>query len=192
MLKKLFLPTVIALAGSTVAMAAEEAHEADPSVFAGTIAQSIAAIIVFLLLFSLLYKMAWGPILKGLQEREAKIKGDLHSAEAAAQKAAATLAEYQAKLATAQAEVMKIMDQGRIDAQKLADSIKTQTQEEITATRQRAQADIRTAKEQALAEIYATTATLATDVAGKILQRQINEQDQERLVHESLAELRGR
>lgn len=178
---------------ATVALAQEHepaghaAEAANP--FAGTIFQSAAAIIVFLLLLALLKKFAWGPILKGLQDRESKIKADLQYAEAGAKKAAATLKEYQEKLAAAQTEALKIMDQSRLEAQRLANQIKEQAQVEITAIRQRAESDIRVAKEQALAEIYTTTATLATEVASKILRRQINAQDQQQLVQESLAEL---
>ena len=173
---------------------AEEAHggghaEEAVSPFAGTIVQSLAAIIVFVILLVILKKKAWGPILKGLQDRENKIKNDLHHAEDAAKQATAKLAEYEAKLAAAQAEALKIIDQGRADAQRVAAQLREQSAAELTAQKQRAEADIRAAKEQALSEIYNTTATLATDVAGKILQRQINEQDQERLVHESLAQM---
>ena len=45
------------------------------------------------------------------------------------------------------------------------------------------------AREQALAEIYARTASLATDVAGRILKRQISADDQDQLVNEALARL---
>ncbi|NJL32254.1 MAG: ATP synthase F0 subunit B [Phycisphaerales bacterium] len=63
------------------------ASEGEPSLFAGTIAQSIAAVAVFMVLFAVLYRAAWGPILKGLQEREEHIKADLLKAETAARQA---------------------------------------------------------------------------------------------------------
>ncbi|MEE9212864.1 MAG: F0F1 ATP synthase subunit B [Phycisphaeraceae bacterium] len=177
----------LALAGHV--LAATEAGEAAPSVFAGTIAQSIAAMIVFLLLLAILWKAAWGPILKGLQDRENKIKADLEHAEAAARDATATLEQYKTQLAEAQAEVRKIIDQGRAAADRLAAKLKDQAQADITQIHQRAQRDIKTAKEQAISEVYAQTAMLATQVAGKILQRQINAEDQQRFVQESLDEL---
>ena len=51
------------------------------------------------------------------------------------------------------------------------------------------EADIAAAKELALNEIYAETALLATDVAGRILKRQISETDQQQLVNEAISEL---
>ena len=180
------MPLALTLLLATTALGEAEGA---PNVGAGTVLQSVAAIIVFIILFAVLKKFAWGPILKGLQERENKIKGDLERAEEAAQQAANTLKEYQASLAQAHAEAQKVIDRGRNDAERIGAEIKQQTQAEITQMRQRAEQEIRVAKEQALADIYAQTAVLATAVAGKILRREVNAQDQQRLVEESITEL---
>jgi F-type H+-transporting ATPase subunit b len=169
-----------------VALAADDEN----NLFAGTLLQSLAAIIAFVILLVVLRKFAWGPILSGLQDREAKIKGDLEEAEKAANEANATLTEYKAKLADAQEQARAMIDQSRGDAQRVAAEIKDDTQNEINQMKERAQQDIGAAKEQALGEIYQQTAALATDVAGRILQRQINETDQQRLVDESLGQLK--
>jgi len=66
-----------------------------------------------------------------------------------------------------------------------------QTQTELTQMKERAQAEIRSATEQAVSELYEQTAALATQVAGKILQREISADDQRELVQRSLAELGG-
>jgi len=169
-----------------VALAADDGN----NLFAGTLLQSLAAIIAFVILLVVLRKFAWGPILSGLQDREAKIKGDLEEAEKAANEANATLTEYKAKLADAQEQARAMIDQSRDDAQRVAAEIKDDTQNEINQMKERAQQDIGAAKEQALGEIYQQTAALATDVAGRILQRQIDETDQQRLVDESLGQLK--
>lgn len=165
------------------------ASEGGANPFAGSIYQGIAAVLVFLILLAVLYKMAWGPILKGLQDREGKIKEDLESAERASAEARKKAEEYDRKLAEAQTEARSVIEQARGDAEKVAADLKAQTQREIDAMRERAQADIRAAKEQALSEIYAQAAELSTQIAGRILRREINADDQRRLVEESLAEL---
>jgi F0F1-type ATP synthase membrane subunit b/b' len=55
--------------------------------------------------------------------------------------------------------------------------------------RAQARASIEAAKKAALAEIYTETATLATAVATKILQREFNPQDQGRLIEESVQQM---
>jgi len=178
----------VALAVAATAVAASESAngEGDPSLFAGTIAQSLAAVIVFLILFVVLSKFAWGPILKGLQDRERKIKEDLHRAETASREAASMLQEYQNKLAEGHAEAGRIIEQGKSDAQRIAAGLKEQAQKEIDQMRHRAQSEITTAKEQAITEIYSQAAELATTVAGRILQREINPTDHQQLIKESL------
>ncbi len=179
-----FLTAIFLLVPATPLLAAEEAS---PSVFAGTIIQSITAIIVFLLLFALLYRFAWNPILKGLQGREEKIRSDLEKAEQAARQAEQTLREYQKQLAEARDEATRIIDNGRREAENLAHQIEDQTRRELIDLRRQVEADLRVAKEQVLTELYTQSATLATQIAGKILQREIKPQDQQQLVAAALA-----
>lgn len=183
-----FLAPMFVLALPVMAFAADDGNH-EPNVFAGTVAQSIAAAIVFLILFAILYKKAWGPILTGLQDRETKIKTDLEQAEKAAGEAKQTLELYKEQLASAQEEAKRVIDQARGDAQKIAAQLKSDAEKEINTLRDRATQDITSAKEQAVNEIYSQTASLATTIAGRILRREINESDQEQLVRESLAEL---
>lgn len=143
-------------------------------------------LILFGVLLAVLGFFVWPQILKGLQQREAKMRSDLEGAERANREAAATLQQYKQQLADAQREAQKMIDQSRTDAQRVAAQIKEQAQADIQQMRQRAQNEIRTAKEQALAEIYEQTATLATRVAGQILQREIRPEDHQTLVRESL------
>ncbi len=168
-------------------LAAEEAHGPNP--FAGTIYQSIATVIVFLLLLALLYRYAWGPILTGLQDRENRIKADLEETEAAAKAANATLAEYKKKLSEAAVEAQRLVEQARVEAQKLGAQLRHEADQEIQQQRQRTLREIESARQQAVSDVYAQSATLATRIAGRILQRELNASDHQALVSAALAEL---
>ena len=148
--------------------------------------------VLFLTLFGVLAKFVWPPILKGLQDREAKIEGDLASAEKAAKDAEAKLGELQAQLADANKQAQGIIDASRIEAQKLAEQIRAQADADTQARVERVETEIRGAKEAALAEIYEQTAALSTEVAGKILQKQINADDQRALIDQSLEAFKQR
>jgi F-type H+-transporting ATPase subunit b len=170
-----------------------EAHAAtggeEPNLFAGTLLQSLAAIIAFLLVLLILRKYAWGPILKGLQDRENQIKQDLQGAEQANAQARRTLAEYEQTLAEAHADSRKLLDQARADAQELRAKLKDETEREMANLRQRAGEEIDLARQHALADLHAHAAELATAVAAKVIGRQITDADTQRLVDESLQEL---
>jgi F-type H+-transporting ATPase subunit b len=158
--------------------------------FTGAIYQSIAAATVFVLLLVVLKKLAWGPILKGLQDREHKIRADLEYAERASRESAEKLKQYERQLADAQAEAGRMIAAARTDAEKTAAQIREATQNELNAMKVRATMEIRSAKEDAINQIYTQAATLSTQIASQILKRQINAQDQQALVEQSLAELR--
>lgn len=159
--------------------------------FAGTIYQAVAAVIVFVALLVILRKMAWGPILTGLQDRENRIKSDLESAEKAAGDADATLQDYKAKLAAAQEEARTIIEASRVEAERLAAQLKDQTHSEIKQIKDKATRDIEAAKQQAVTELYAQAAAVSTQIAGRILKRELNAADQQSIVDESLAQLKA-
>lgn len=189
---ELMAPPGVTKAVEAAAAKGHEVHSSVPhgeGLFAGSIYQSAAAVIVFLVVLYVLKAKAWGPMLTALKDREDKVRNDLAAAEKAANDAKTTLEEYRKQLATAAEEGRKLIEQARNDAQRVATQLKEQTTAEVTLLKQRAEADIRAAKEQALAEVYEQTANLATSVAGKILRRQITAEDQQALVRESLAEM---
>ena len=53
----------------------------------------------------------------------------------------------------------------------------------------RAKREIQIAQQTAVRELYATSASLATDLAGRVLGREVKPEDHERLIAESLDEL---
>lgn len=149
-------------------------------------------IILFVVFFSVLAKFVWPPILKGLKGREEKMRSDLASAENAAKEATATLDQYKQQLAEAQQEARRVVDEARQTASKVEANLIAEAEAKAAEVRQRNVAEIEAAKEQALSEIYAQTAELSTQIASKILKREISAQDQAQLVSDSLAELTSR
>ena len=97
--------------------------------------------------------------------------------------------EYEASLTTARQEAAEMINKAKADAKAVADALRSRNETELAEMKQRAHRDIETAKQAALVEIRGEAADLATVIAGKILQREISVDDQQRLVEESLKEL---
>lgn len=184
------LSILMMLATPAIAQAAE-AEGGSPSPFAGTIAQSIAALLVFFIVFFVLKAKAWGPILKGLNDREGKIRADLEAAEKARVDAEKAMAEYKRQLADGQNQVREMFASAQKDAEALGTRLKMQAQQEIEEDKKRARAEIESARKEAVAQVHAEAAMLGTSIASKILKRQISEADQHELVRASLDELAG-
>jgi F-type H+-transporting ATPase subunit b len=162
-----------------------------PSVREG-LAPAITALIVFALVFFVLYVKVWPVIMKGLDERSSKIREEIAMAEAARKQARDALDEYEKNLAEARAESQRMLEDTKAQQQELAAQLRAKADAELNALRERAKRDIESAKRTALNEIYGESVTLASTMAGKILQREISVQDQQNLVNESLAEMKAR
>jgi F-type H+-transporting ATPase subunit b len=151
---------------------------------------AITTALVFLILLVILQKLAFGPIAASLKKREDKIRGDLNDAEAALRKAQATLAEYNARLNGAEAEVRALLTKATADAEKIRASLKTQAETEAAEIREKSRKELDSATKAAIAQIHEEAVVLSTSIAEKILKRTINPDDQRDLVRASLSQLK--
>ncbi len=183
----LFMPAAVLLS----ATAAHAAPAEGGDVFAGDIGNALWTVVIFLLVLVVLGKFAWGPLLKSLQARESYIREALETARRDRADAEARLREYQEKLAAARTEATAIIEQGRRDAEAAKHRIEEQAKQESDKMIERAQREIQSATTEATRHLYALSANLATELASRILGRELNPQDHERLIAESIAELQS-
>lgn len=143
--------------------------------------------VVFVLLLLVLGKFAWGPIADGLDKRESRIAGEIQAAEKANADAKALLGEYQQKLAAAGDEVRQMISQAKRDAEAAGQVIVQKARDEGDAEKRRAIEDIELATAGALKELAERSATLAVDLAGKIVQQRLSAEDHSTLINEAVA-----
>ncbi|MGP1272826.1 MAG: F0F1 ATP synthase subunit B [Phycisphaerales bacterium] len=154
----------------------------------GTVA-GLAAIVVFLVVFAILSTQVWPKITGALDQREKKILDEIEAAEAARQQAKDALDQYEKSLAEAKAEAQQMLEQTKADQQKLAAELRAKSEVELRELKEKAQRDIEAARRAAVSEIYQEAAALATAAAEKILRREVNAGDQQKLIEEAVAEL---
>jgi F-type H+-transporting ATPase subunit b len=183
-------------AHATTAAAGHDDHGGKPKV---DIAESfglkrydlaIYTLIVFALLLLILGKYAWGPMMTGLDKREATLRKSHEDAEAARAESQRNLADVQARLAKTADEVRAMLDEARRDAQVVKDQMKADAAGEIQAERDRIRREIEMARDQALQEIYQQAVQLAALVSTKAVKRELTPADHSRLLDEALADLR--
>jgi F-type H+-transporting ATPase subunit b len=188
---KIAAATLAATLAALPALAQE--HGAAPadglSPFAGNVGNAVWTLVIFTLVVLILGKFAWKPILKALQERESFIHDSLAAAKRDREEAEARLKEYADKLVGARQEASAIVDEARRDAEAVKRKILAEAHDEQQKELQRAKREILIAKETAVKELYAQAAGLSTQLASKVLRREVNPQDHERLIRDSLAEL---
>lgn len=146
-------------------------------------------LVVFLGLFFILGKFAWGPLSAALHHREEHLEHCLLQTEKARNESEHLLAEHRRLMAQADDRVRALIDKAQKDAHASAEQIVKQAQSEAEAARDRAQREIVTARDQALAEIWSQTANVAVSVAGKVLSKQLNDDEHGRLLDLAIKEL---
>jgi F-type H+-transporting ATPase subunit b len=168
---------------------AHPAGEENPDVLKAEVPLAMWTVIVFVLLLLILGKYAWKPMLKALHDREEHIEHCLLEAERARNEAERLIAENQKNLANAADQVRAMIDAARKDAEAAAAGIVQKAQAEAEASLERAKREIGNERDQALAEIFNKTADLAVAVAGKVLSKNLNADDQRRMIDSAMAEL---
>ena len=185
----LFLLAALTMA-ALPALAAEGA-EPPPSLLAGNIGNVIWTVFIFVLVLVVLGKFAWGPILNTLQQRESFIHEALAKAKRDRDEAEARLKEYEDRLATARAEATAIVEEGRRDADAVRHKIEAAAKHEADKMIDRARREIQIATVTATRELYDLSAKLATDMASRVIGRELSAQDHERLIAEAIDGVEG-
>jgi F-type H+-transporting ATPase subunit b len=165
------------------------AEGGESNLFAGDIGNAVWTLVIFVLVIVVLGKFAWGPLLGGLQQREEFIRRSLKEAKEDREAAEARLQEYEEKLTSAGAEASEIIEQGKSEGEKLRAGIEEKAHDEADKMVERARREIELAKQTAIKDLYATSSELATEIASRIVRRELNPQDHEKLISDSIKEL---
>jgi len=170
--------------------AAGEGHETPGLPGAKTDLVLISCITFGLFIF-VLKKVAWAPLVEGLDNRESKYRKLLADAQQDRDKAVTLLEDYEARLKSAQAEVDEIIAEARRDAERTKTDIVAAAQQEAETTRNRALEDIERARDQAVSELFDHMRSSVVAATEQVLSRSLNDDDHQRLVDEALAQVSG-
>lgn len=158
-----------------------EPHEA-PSPLAPEPNEIIWGSLAFLVLLVAMWK--WGvPAVRNMEKaREDRIRGDLEAAERARSEAEAEKQRWDAQLAGSRDEAGRIIDEARQAAERVRQDLIARAEDEAREIRERAQADIANQRTQAMAQLRDEVAALSIDLAGRIVERNLDDDTNRRLV----------
>jgi F-type H+-transporting ATPase subunit b len=142
----------------------------------------------FLVLLFILGKFLFPPIVKMLDERQARIRESMERAEQLKEESARAAETVKAQLDEARREGQNIINQATQIAERIKTERQQQAQTEYEAILKRAQEDAARERERAFAELRTQVADLAVLAAGRIIERNLDANTQRQLVDEFLAE----
>jgi F-type H+-transporting ATPase subunit b len=140
--------------------------------------------LTFFLLLAVLYRFAWKPILKALDEREALISKSLEDAA----RASATLTDiHQTRIrfiSEAEAQAQAIIEEARKTAAEVSRVIQHRAKEEAQIILQNASREIREETEKARTFLREEGARTAVVLAGKLIEQNLDDEENRKLVNE--------
>ena len=150
------------------------------------------ATIAFLVVAFILKKMAWGPILKSLEERSQGIENALNEAEKARQEMSKLQAGNEQLLRQARDERDKILAEAKALKDAIVSEARNKASEESTRLITAARLEIENQKKAAITELKNQVAVLSVDIAEKLTREKLSDGEKQKALNESLiAEIRS-
>jgi F-type H+-transporting ATPase subunit b len=143
--------------------------------------------LAFVVLLVVLWKFGVPAASKMMTVRTEKIRADLDAAESAKAEAETVLAEYQRQLADAKAESARIVEEARVQADQVGKDIKARAEAEANELRQRNAEQVGAERDRVLGEMQGQVATLAIELAEKVVESNLDRETNTRLIENYIA-----
>ncbi|MDP1620248.1 MAG: F0F1 ATP synthase subunit B [Candidatus Moranbacteria bacterium] len=146
----------------------------------------LAQLINFVILLAVLYKFAYGPVLKILEERTKKIENGLKDAEESHKKLAEISEKEAAVLVEARKNAQQIIKKSEEAAVKNAEEIIVLAKDQSIKMLEQAKKQIEQEKEKILAEVKTEVAELIMVATGKIIDEKLDSEKDRDLINRSI------
>ena len=144
----------------------------------------IAQILNLFIQMYLIKRFLFKPIKEVLEKRRALADQEIREDREAKEEADGLKVQYEEGLANARVEAAQIVQSAQKEAQLKADETVRQAQEQAAGIRRKAEADIAQEKKKAINEVKDEIGGIAMDIAGKVVEKEINEADHKNLIDE--------
>ena len=152
----------------------------------------IAQILNLFLQMFLIKKFLFKPVREILAKRQEKAEADLKQAAADKAEAEEMKKTYERNMLEAREKASELLATAQKTATAKSDDIIREANEQAVAIKARAEADIAQEKRKAVNEIKDEIGVMAMEIAGKVIEREVNEKDHAKLVDEFIENVGGK
>ena len=151
----------------------------DPGLFMWTI-------VTFLIVLMLLKWKAWGPLMSVLDKRAEDIKNALSAADRAKEDAEKASQDYEKLVQKARIEGQQIITDSKAAGEKVKNDIESVARENAEKMIGKAKTQIEAESQKALQEIKSSVVDLSIEAAEKIIEKNLDSEDNRKLVEKTL------
>ncbi len=161
---------------------AQSAVPAESGLFTPDVAMVILTWITFFLLLAVLYKFAWKPILKALDEREESIRRSVESADKIKEELARIQETRNQFIREAEEKARNIISESKEAAVQIAQGIQNKAKEEAGILLENARHDIKEEAQKARIVLRQESARIAVELAGKLIEKNLDTDTNRKLI----------
>jgi F-type H+-transporting ATPase subunit b len=144
---------------------------------------------MFLILLALLRKFAFGPVMNIMKQREEHIASEISSAELSNQEAKKLVEEQKELLKQARLESQSLVENAKKIGEQQKEEIVIAARAESERIKHAAMQEITQEKEQAITALREQVASLSVMIASKVIEKELNEKEQEKLIDDYIKEV---
>lgn len=146
-------------------------------------------LVIFVVLLVILSKFAFKPITAAVAAREAALEQAIADAKRDREEANRLLAEQRAALDASRAESARFIAEGRTAGERLRAELMEQARQEQQELMERVRREIGNERDRAIAELRREAVDLAIRGASRVIERNLDDQTNRRLVEEFLSSI---
>lgn len=135
----------------------------------------------------LIKRFLFKPINEMLEKRRAMADAEIQDAIKAKEEAQAIKTEYELNMQEARNKANEILVTAQKTATLQSEEMLKEATEQVTAMKAKAESDIAQEKRKAVNEIKGEIGGIAMEIAGKVIEREISEEDHAKLIDEFIA-----
>lgn len=147
-------------------------------------ATAVLAIINLLILTFFLRHFLFGKVNKVLEDRQKEVSDAFEEAQNASTRAKELESDYSSKISLAKEESAEIVKQATQKAQMRSDEIVSDAKQEAFAVMEKANSEIEREKKRAVNEIKDEISDIAFSVAEKVIGKNVDKEDNDRLIED--------
>ena len=151
----------------------------DPGLFMWTI-------ITFLIVLAILKWKAWGPLMNALDKRAEDINNALSAADRAKEDAEKASQDYEKLVQKAHSEAQQIIADSKATGEKVKNDIESVARENAETMISKAKTQIEAESQKAIQEIKSSVVNLSIEAAEKIIEKNLDSEDNRKLVNQTL------
>lgn len=135
----------------------------------------IWTIVTFLSLVFIMKKMAWGPLLHAIEEREAHMKREREGAEKARAEAEKIQKDLEAQMQNLQAKSREMMAQAQKESEALRSQLKASAEADSAKIREKTMQELGEEKERLVRDLRQEVASLSVLAAERLMRKSVDD-----------------